>query len=164
VLSFFLLLGSHPARAPAQIRTLHVDAAKVAVTCPSVPGFYYLLLQGESVGTLTSTVDVAVPADPGPVELRHVAAGEATASSGFYAVLEVPQAAPLDADHDGIDDIFETGLSFLDPLDPADAGEDEDEDGVTNYVEYLQGRNLAAGAVAGTAETVGLQVFAPAAW
>jgi len=55
----------------------------------------------------------------------------------FYRVQRVPRAVPLDVDRDGIDDLFELAHpTFLDPLNPADAGEDFDGDGVSNLEEY----------------------------
>ena len=43
----------------------------------------------------------------------------------------------LDTDGDGIPDIFEEGYTFLDRMDPTDAGQDWDGDGFSNLEEYL---------------------------
>ena len=50
----------------------------------------------------------------------------------------------IDTDGDGMPDSFENEHSFLDPLNPLDADEDEDGDGYTNKQEYDNGTELAA--------------------
>jgi hypothetical protein len=49
-----------------------------------------------------------------------------------------PQALPLDRDHDGMLDAWESA-NGLDPDDPNDAGLDPDGDGLTNLEEFLAG-------------------------
>jgi len=46
--------------------------------------------------------------------------------------------APVDSDHDGMPDEWETKYG-LDPNDPSDAAKDKDGDGYTNLEEYLNG-------------------------
>ena len=46
--------------------------------------------------------------------------------------------APLDSDHDGMPDAWETAHG-LNPRDPADANRDNDGDGYTNLEEYING-------------------------
>lgn len=45
----------------------------------------------------------------------------------------------IDSDGDGIPDYYEVQRQFLNPSNPNDAGLDQDEDGVTNLQEYLDG-------------------------
>lgn len=58
-------------------------------------------------------------------------------SNGVALHFSVKKTDPLndDSDGDGIIDGDETSYSFLDPLDPADALEDEDNDGLSNVLE-----------------------------
>ena len=63
----------------------------------------------------------------------------ATNAAAFFRVLRIPTSSPLDADHDGMDDLYELKYSFLNPLDPSDAQKDQDGDGLYNYGEYLLG-------------------------
>ena len=63
--------------------------------------------------------------------------GKCTAT-GSNASLEFPS---TDTDGDGIPDVDEARLG-LDPLDPTDALEDPDEDGLTNYEEWKYGTDL----------------------
>ncbi len=58
----------------------------------------------------------------------------------FYRILSRPVDDPADSDGDGIDDVYELRRpGLLDPLNPADAGEDADDDGLSNLQEYLLG-------------------------
>jgi alpha-tubulin suppressor-like RCC1 family protein len=50
-------------------------------------------------------------------------------------------ACDTDDDNDGIPDSYEDTYAFLDPLNPADALLDQDEDGYSNLQEYLVGTN-----------------------
>ena len=156
-------LHAPPAGTRTVIEAFAADLGLASVSCTSGTGVYNCLLRFDAPGAAETTVDVAPPDTNGVTVLRHDRAGEPATRCGFYAVLSVPLAAPMDADADGIDDAFELSLAVLDPLDAADALADADGDGVCNRDEYLQGRDLTAGAVPGTASTVGLVVFAPPA-
>lgn len=65
-------------------------------------------------------------------------------SSGFFCGLAIDAATPADTDDDGIDDIYELLRSdVMNPLDPFDALEDADGDGVPNLEEYWRGTESA---------------------
>ena len=98
---------------------------------------YYILLRGEALTNITTpmaltlgTSDSAQLTDNTPI----------SAAWTFIRVLRVPLTQPLDLDKDGIDDIYELRhANFLDPLNPADALQDFDHDGITNLQEYRAG-------------------------
>ena len=85
------------------------------------------------------------------IEVRHMHLGEEGTQTwadtsislptarGYYRLLRIPCNAPRDYDTDGINDVYELERTFLDPLDPSDASEDQDEDTVSNLSEYLGG-------------------------
>ena len=56
----------------------------------------------------------------------------ATATLATYFIRNIPLEMPQDMDADGIDDVFELlRAAFLDPLEPSDAGRDQDGDKFT---------------------------------
>lgn len=57
----------------------------------------------------------------------------------YYRVFRRDIRQPSDEDRDGIDDAYELGRVFLNPLNPLDAGLDFDGDGVINLSEYQRG-------------------------
>lgn len=56
----------------------------------------------------------------------------------FFRLVERPRAQSGDEDQDGLDDVYELGFLFLDPLVGEDAGQDWDFDGWSNLFEYQQ--------------------------
>jgi len=102
--------------------------------------FYYRLYRGADadvtslplamklgIGGLDSFVDQAPP--PG-------------ATPDDYTLENQPMGQPLDLDGDGIDDVYELlRPAILDPLNPADAFLDPDNDGRSNLREYEDGTN-----------------------
>lgn len=99
---------------------------------------YYLLVRGTEVTGITWAVDAALGRDVAGQLSDPALLGPS--ASAFYRVLQVPIAHPLDTDGDGIDDVFELRhRAFLNPLDPADALLDFDQDGVSNLEEYRRG-------------------------
>lgn len=63
-----------------------------------------------------------------------------------------------DTDGDGMPDGWEVGYG-LNPLSNGDASSDPDGDGISNLIEYLQGRNPTKGATVDTNGQVGLHVY-----
>lgn len=65
-------------------------------------------------------------------------------SAGFFCGQAIDKANPADSDEDGIDDVYEMARSdVMDPLDPFDALEDADWDGLSNLEEYFAGTESA---------------------
>ncbi|NCC52842.1 MAG: hypothetical protein EOM20_16725, partial [Spartobacteria bacterium] len=58
-------------------------------------------------------------------------------SRQFYRLRQVALTNALDVDSDGMDDVYEMGWNFLNPLDGGDAQQDYDGDALYNYGEYL---------------------------
>lgn len=65
-----------------------------------------------------------------------------------------------DTDGDGLSDGWEVRHG-LDPFDPTDAAGDPDGDGVSNLIEFLQGRNPNKGVLLDTTGTINLKVYLP---
>ena len=91
-------------------------------------------------------------------EMRSAVPGQMS-----FLMTEVPRRAcffllgtMLDADGDGLTDAFEGLVLGTDPQVP-----DTDQDGVSDYAEFLQGRNPLAGAVPDGQDMVRLRVFTP---
>lgn len=111
--------------------TLRVDA---------VPGTYDVLLRGASPDAIRIPVAVAFGGAPASGIVLTDSRFAESDPARFYRVRRIPVTAAEDQDGDGIDDVYELGLSsILDPLDPIDASLDSDGDGLTNREEYERG-------------------------
>ena len=102
--------GDYPAFSDNAIATYQFNTATLA------PGTYIFTAVGEELSNANTTVTVFNPA-----------------VSFTLTVL-------IDADADGMPDIFETANS-LNPSNPADAAQDKDGDGATNVQEFQAGTN-----------------------
>lgn len=106
----------------------------------AAPGSYFVLFRGASALEVRTPVAVAFGGSPATGILLSDTPFHAGDPERFYRVQRIPTSAPLDQDGDGIDDVYELGLStILNPLQPADAALDSDGDGLSNHDEYLRG-------------------------
>ncbi|MBI3191332.1 MAG: hypothetical protein HYZ36_01620, partial [Pedosphaera parvula] len=117
-------------------------AGRAHLRVPFAVGFYYILYRGDQV------VDIRQPADlkDGPLPLSSAqvelidAHPPVPAPTRFYRVEQVSLATPKDVDGDGLDDAYELRYRpLLNPLDPADARFDPDNDGRDTLTEYRAG-------------------------
>jgi hypothetical protein len=112
------------------------------VTFPSSLDYYYILHRGNDPESIISS-RVLTLGTGGAAHLED-ASGIAGVTAAFFRVRQVPQNLPLDSDADGLDDVYELlRPTFLDPVDPTDAGKDYDGDGKSNLQEYLAQSNPA---------------------
>jgi len=65
-------------------------------------------------------------------------------ASSYFRVRRLPRNSPRDLDKDGMDDLYELKWNFLNPLDPSDARQDQDQDGLLNMGEYQLGTDPTA--------------------
>ena len=72
--------------------------------------------------------------------------GSGSGRTLFYRMREVNANSPIDTDLDGIDDLYELNHpALLNALNPSDALEDFDGDGISNLEEYRLGSDPAVG-------------------
>ncbi len=110
---------------------------------PADTNSYYILYRAETASAPQRPIALALGHD-GPGYLSDPAPAH-TNSTAFYRVRCVPLDAPIDCDLDGIDDVYELRHSgFLNPIDPSDADQDSDGDGISNFAEYLRGTDPGA--------------------
>ncbi|MCC7373057.1 MAG: Ig-like domain-containing protein [Verrucomicrobiales bacterium] len=141
-LPLLLLLSAAPANAQAfRILEARLDASRRAqLSVESIASTYFILYRGSTVDAVRTPVAVAF-GSPGTLPLSDdspVPDGGAL----FYRVERRGITTTGDLDGDGIDDVYELGLApSFDPLDPSDAAQDFDGDGISNLNEYLRGTN-----------------------
>ncbi|MBL9138028.1 MAG: right-handed parallel beta-helix repeat-containing protein [Verrucomicrobiales bacterium] len=114
-----------------------------AVLTFETPTNHYLIVQfSERITSAFRPVWAGWPSVHGTVAVPLPRAGARTA--GFFCGQAIDGASPADSDSDGIDDVYEMLRSdVMDPLDPFDALEDADFDGLLNLDEYLSGTESA---------------------
>lgn len=116
--------------------------AEVSVT--NDPAAYFMLRRGNYPAGIWQMVDLGLA---GSV-LRDAAP---TNTAQFYRVEQVPVLAPRDSDGDGLDDLWELMRRPLGAaLNPEDAEQDLDGNGITDRLDFLRAR-LNPGSVAGRA-------------
>lgn len=103
----------------------------IAVTYPSDPYHYYVLLRGSAATAIATAVQIHLP-ETALDAFTH----PMPPTNSFFAVSQGSRFLPGDLDGDGMDDVYEVlgGFNALDPSDgPALA---VDGSGLTNYQEY----------------------------
>lgn len=130
----FCLAFSHIHAAEPTIISVEIDnTGHLVLASNSDTNSYYILKRGDEVTAIYTAKDMRIGAD-GTIQLKDP---DLASSAAFYKVQIVPLTAPLDTDGDGIDDVYELQhRDFLDPLNPVDAFDDPDHDGLTNLQEY----------------------------
>ena len=122
------------------VNSIERDASgRTTFLFPSATGHYFLLYAGVTPLNIVQPIAAALG-----VEGDGVLVDEAgTEDAGFYRILKVPNTVEMDSDGDVIDDLFELRHpGALDPIRPADAHLDFDQDGDSNLNEYLRGTDL----------------------
>lgn len=142
---------------------------------PTVPTLLHLSTQGDLTNRYLVIEHARSAA--GPFHALHVLVPTGTAppalavptaySTGFFRARSVSRAAPLDADGDGMDDVYEwQRRPALDPVNPSDARLDADGDGLDNLTEYQHGTESVGPVACGLADfptLAALQATSPAA-
>lgn len=100
---------------------------------------YYVLYRGNRVDGISQPVAMAFPKRPFVLVDRDPLPRH---GAFYYRIEAIDRDHPRDFDGDSLDDVYElTYGAFLNPLNPADAAEDFDGDGVSNLVEHQSGRD-----------------------
>jgi len=136
--SALLALGQACASAATLLLTLEFPGGEVIrCTVAEDAGLYYALADTEDL-TAFSAIQMKL-GTPGPVfeEPLDLAAQRRR----FFQVAAMSVFDPRDTDGDGIDDVYELlHPDILDALDPTDAHDDPDGNGLTHLQEYLINR------------------------
>jgi len=105
------------------------------------PEVYHLLYHGQDPLDIQFPIEMSFPEG----DFGQFVISKEWLSNGahhYFMLRSVSLDTPLDADRDGIDDLFEWFTPPLNPLDATDALLDWDQDGATNVEEYLLGTQL----------------------
>lgn len=125
------------------IKVVRNSEQRIRIEFPTESSSYHQILTAADVTGPWAVVAV-LPATQGILSWtcpEPLASGNAAA---FFRVLRIPRAHPLDADKDGMDDLYELKWNFLDPLNATDARQDQDQDGLLNVGEYQLGTDPTA--------------------
>jgi hypothetical protein len=133
-----VLLSFLPCAGAFEISLKHNFGTNWRLEFPGQTNFYHQIQWAPTLAGPWSVVSIQVGTNGTQAWTNSV---PATNTSVFFRVLRVATSNPLDADHDGMDDLYELRWSFLNPIDPSDASQDQDGDGLTNLGEYLYGTN-----------------------
>jgi hypothetical protein len=139
------LAATHSPSSPqplCRIVSLEIFTGGAVLTVASPTNHYLVVEYTERVTNDLRPVWVGWPSPLGTVAVPLPRNNGRT--SGFLCALAIDIANPADTDADGIDDVYELlRADVMDPLDPFDALEDADEDGVPNLEEYWRGTESA---------------------
>lgn len=138
----FLLAVAVLACSAFEIGINRAGGPDVQVSYPGATDSYY---RAVSAGTMTGAWTI-IDMQLGTEGAQSFTDDGALTAGVFrvYRIQEVGLTNALDADEDGIDDLYEINDSMLDGLDPADAGLDYDQDGYDNLTEYGVGTDIHA--------------------
>lgn len=125
--------------AQAELRVLGTeltDDGRLRIRHSAPADHYFILLSGADAARIVTPIGFQLPGPSAGV----MEAGLVGSGARFFRVRAVPTTEPLDTDGDSLNDLFELqSAPWLNPLDAQDAALDPDEDGLTNYEEYLRG-------------------------
>ncbi len=107
----------------------------------TAPDSYYIIETGTELGMLQQAQAL--------IDGRTTTDAQATFSflpslgQAFYTIRRFSISQPADYDRDGMDDLFEHNVAFLDPFNSQDGEADYDADGLSNAEEYARGADIA---------------------
>ncbi|MEZ5302985.1 MAG: hypothetical protein R3F11_20445 [Verrucomicrobiales bacterium] len=134
VLLAALLAAARTEAQEFRIAEIEFDAGGIAFEYPSEEGYYYRLIRNADLTEVSTAVALGLASPPAAL-LRD---DDPPAGRAFYQIQRLLITAALDTDGDRIDDVYELQRSaILDPLDPFDASEDPDGNGLSHLSEYL---------------------------
>jgi len=141
MLAAFTLIGLCLRPATAQdfrVESLpHLGDGRVRLQAGDSVGNYHILLRGSEVNSVST---------PLAASLGREFTESTSAQVRFYRIQRVPLARSLDLDRDGLSDVFELQHPrILNPLNPADAALDSDDDGDSNLIEFQRGSDPESG-------------------
>ncbi|MBL9168933.1 MAG: neutral/alkaline non-lysosomal ceramidase N-terminal domain-containing protein [Verrucomicrobiales bacterium] len=123
--------GAQPA---FRILNLQPSGGKVLIDHESSPAFYHVLRRLNLETGAETPVDMA----PGTQNIGRLQDPNPSPRTGYYRVTRVRAADPLDADNDGIDDLYEFNHPPLSAFDASDAVQISPSSGRTRLEDYLR--------------------------
>ena len=135
-LSFMLIIAwifgfSWARSATVEVEFLSKELVRFT-TSQNVAG-YFILEASEDIESYEG-IGIALGSSP---TIWDLDLGEEVADQLYVRVKQASIFSPMDTDGDRIDDIYELNHPLLDPLNPDDALEDPDNNGLTHLQEYL---------------------------
>jgi hypothetical protein len=128
-----LLLLCHPAYGTFPVVDFEFAHPTARFITPADPAIYYVLSESSDLNEFSP-----VAIDLADNTLLWETDAPAESDSFFWRFALISLFAPQDADGDGIDDVYELQRpGLLDPLNPNDANDDPDQNGLTHLQEYL---------------------------
>jgi len=158
--AFVLTLNAAHAQ-PLEIKKIELNSGNVSIDVNSVRELYYVLDRVDhQSGSANSPLDVKL----GDVGTSRLVDANPPSTFSFYRARGISSENPGDLDGDGIDDVYELTQPGLNPLNPADAGNQIPFDGAstTELEAYLNNYEIGRGMhdVTGQAAGGGMQGYA----